>query len=150
MNPEDERDRSRAAARARDDERRSPTEREETVDENLGVHRDAASHSAGRLSVVEQRDAEEDEEIRRESPEWVDLWEIDAVYARLAAHGMADTTAKNAAVDAAVQQAAMRRGGHARAAPGRSTHRDRARAAQRWEQNREYVESRHENVDRRQ
>lgn len=87
--------------------------------------------------------------IRRESPEWVDLWEIDAIYARSAANGMADTTAKSAAVDAAVQQAAMRRGGRNQS-PAGATHRDRARAAQRWEQNREYVESRHENRDLRQ
>lgn len=93
--------------------------------------------------------AEQEEMIRRESSAAVDLYAIDAMYAQSAANGMADSKGKNLALEAAVTEAAHRRSGGTRpAAP--PTQRDRARAAQRWEQNREYVESRHENLDRKQ
>lgn len=91
----------------------------------------------------------EDESRRRDSTAAVDLYAIDTMYARSAANGMADNKGKNLAVETAVTDAAQQRAG----APGRAappTRRDRARAAQRWEQNREYVESRHEGIDRKQ
>lgn len=91
----------------------------------------------------------EDGAIRRESSGGVDLYAIDAMYAHSAAKGMADNRGKNLAVEAAVTEATQRRStGNRQTAP--PTQRDRARAAQRWEQNREYVESRHENLDRKQ
>lgn len=86
------------------------------------------------------------EETTRDASASVDLYALDAMYAQSAANGMADSTGKALAVETAVAEAAQRRSGGTRP-PTRS---DRARAAQRWEQNREYVESRHENRDRKQ
>lgn len=92
---------------------------------------------------------EQEEMIRRESTATVDLYAIDAMYAQSADNGMADSKGKRLAVEAAVTEAAQRRAGGNRQAAA-PTQRDRARAAQRWEQNREYVESRHESLDRKQ
>lgn len=76
--------------------------------------------------------------VRDERPVWIDLSEVDALYAASAERGMADTTAKHRAVDVAADHAAARqaRPGQPRPVPSA---RERARAAQRWEQNREYV-----------
>lgn len=93
--------------------------------------------------------ARQDEATRSEGSAAVDLYTVDAMYARSAANGMADSKGKHLAVEIAVDEAAERRAGRNRR-PAPATRRDRARAAQRWEQNREYVESRHEHRDQRQ
>lgn len=86
---------------------------------------------------------EDQQAMRDESPAWVDLSEVDEMYAASAGRGMADTSAMNTAVDIAVERGAARQ-----ARPGQPqpmpSQRERARAAQRWEQNREYVEARHQ------
>ena len=76
----------------------------------------------------------------------VDLVELDAAYKRAAAAGRDDTAARDRAVAAAMASTAQRRKA---GPPGAPTPRQRAVAAQRWEQNREYVESRREDAPRR-
>lgn len=86
----------------------------------------------------------ETETSRREVEAAVDLYAIDKAYAKSASNGMADARGKSRAVDAAVEEAAAKRSGGGGDRTARPTQRDRARAAQRWEQNREYVEDLHE------
>lgn len=76
--------------------------------------------------------------VRDDQPVWIDLSEVDALYATSAGRGLADTTAKHRAVDVAADHASSRQAQPGQPRPVPSS-RERARAAQRWEQNREYV-----------
>lgn len=116
------------------------------TEERVARRRESLREDDHRLDQEAGDPSEDEEAIRDESPAWVDLWEIDAIYAQSAANGMADNTAKHAAIEAATHRASAQSGGPHRA----PSPRDRARAAQRWEKNREYVESRYEDRDRRQ
>lgn len=129
-----------------DDELVQVDDLEDDITEERVARRESLREEDHRLDQEAWDPSEDDEAIRDESPAWVDLWEIDAIYAQSAANGMADNTAKHAAIEAATHHAGARSGGPHRAP---SPH-DRARAAQRWEKNREYVESRYEDRDRRQ
>lgn len=80
---------------------------------------------------------------REEPPVWIDMSEVDALYAESAARGMADADAKSRAVDVAADHAAAQAARPGEPQPVVSQH-ERARAAQRWEQNREYMESQHQ------
>lgn len=98
----------------------------------------------------DERRSQEADAYRRDARVAVDLYAIDKAYAKSASNGMADSHGKNRAVDAAVEEAAARRsGGDPNSRAARPTRRDRARAAQRWEQNREYVEELHESRERK-
>ncbi|GAA3621618.1 hypothetical protein GCM10022199_27640 [Marihabitans asiaticum] len=76
----------------------------------------------------------------------VDLVELDAAYKQAAAAGRDDGTARDRAVAAAMASTAQRRKA---GPPDTPTPRQRTVAAQRWEQNREYVESQREDAPRR-
>lgn len=85
-------------------------------------------------------------DVAEVEPAPIDLGSIDLAYTAAANNGAIDDTSRARAVDAAAERAAAAsgvRGG--RSLPSR---RDRARAAQRWEQNREYAETRQQDLNR--
>lgn len=90
-----------------------------------------------------RRRSQDDVDVLEPAP--IDLSSIDISYAAAANNGAIDGTSRERAVDVAVDQATAASGGRGRRWPSR---RDRARAAQRWEQNREYVETRQQDLDR--
>lgn len=119
-------------------------ESSENLDLTEWLRRRRAAQEPVRLEDEDRLEAEwEDlQEMRDESPAWVDLSEIDAMYAESASRGMADSAAKHESVEIAINHASDRQARPGQAPPAPSP-RERARAAQRWEQNREYYETQH-------
>lgn len=103
-----------------------------------------------RLEVDRQAAEKREENQRRGDEEQdpslgaVDLDVIDAMYAEAAADGRADSAALDRATIAALESRPRRQGAdRVRRVPTRD---QRAIAAQRWEQNRRYVEERHRGI----